>query len=97
MNTADLSEDQRRSQQMAVGLRAQAEQEAPDMEQQQATRGTPKQNPALSAVSRMADALEERPSWKDIAVLELKKATVYVPILLSTALTVMWARRRFFS
>jgi hypothetical protein len=61
-----------------------------------AKHGAPTTDPAIAAVENIARSLEMTPTFKEIALHELKRAAVYVPLLLGSGLTLLWARRRFF-
>jgi hypothetical protein len=51
-------------------------------------------SPAQSALNRMARAMEQQPTWKQVATHELKRALVYVPIFVASALATLWANRK---
>lgn len=109
MNTIlTLSTEERRKQQFAVGLELLDEATPqPSKELMQSNtanstiktsgkHGPPQVDPAERAVTAMAAALEMKATFKDIVVYELKRAAVYMPLLLASGLTLMWARRRYF-
>lgn len=103
----NMPADERRRHQQAVGLSLQEalpqprHEEVPVMQANTTTRtpgkhGTPTTDPAVAAVENIARSLEMTPTFKEIALHELKRAAVYVPLLLGSGLTLLWARRRFF-
>lgn len=103
-----LSTSERRKQQYAVGLELFEESVSKNKESMQTMQtntvnaknpgkhGSPELDPAARAVDAMAAALETRTTFKEIVVYELERAAVYVPLLLMSGLTLMWARRRYF-
>ena len=53
-------------------------------------------SPAQQAVDRIARAISEPPTFKDVAQHELKRAAVYVPLLFSAGIGLAWTCKRFF-
>lgn len=51
-------------------------------------------SPAQSALNRMAQAMTQPPTWRQVAVHELKRALVYVPILMMSAYATVWMNRK---
>lgn len=52
---------------------------------------------AQQTLDRLATALEMPPTFKEVAMHELKRAAVYVPMLLSAGVGLLWANKRFFA
>lgn len=99
--------DERRRHQQAVGLHLVEAlpqpryEEVPSMQantnpRTPARHGAPTTDPAIAAVENIARSLEMTPTFKEIALHELKRAAVYVPLLLGSGFTLLWARKRYF-
>lgn len=101
---ANMPTDMRRMRQQELGLVIQEappqSQEATNMHRNTTTRtsinSTTSLDPAVAAVESMARSLEMTPTFKEIVVHELKRAAVYMPLLLSAGFSLLWARKRFF-
>jgi hypothetical protein len=63
-------------------------------EKTQQTMGMYACSPAQSALNRMAQAMEQQPTWRQVAVHELQRAIVYVPIFVVSTLVTLWANRK---
>jgi hypothetical protein len=106
-HVSTMGVEERRRQQREVGLVLQealtptSREEVPSMHTNTTPRtpakhGAPTTDPAIAAVENIARSLEMTPTFREIALHELKRAAVYVPLLLGSGLTLLWARRRFF-
>lgn len=95
-----MPEETRRSRQRAAGLRY--ETSVPLQEDTvNAQTAAEHDNTAPSIDAKMARAAMQRlakdQTFGDIAVYELKRVAVWVPVAVSAALGVMWANKRWFT
>lgn len=91
-----MPEDVRRAHQAAIGLSFQTQQVTQEkstntMDQAQTTKSS-----AASRAERVLEHLSQNPSFKEVAMHELKRAAVYVPLIATTAVGVLWMNKRLF-
>ena len=96
----NLSEERRRSLQQGVGLTVvktkQERNRRMDTNQTPAATNRATPSRAQQTLEHLASRLDAPPTFKDVALHELKRAAVWVPIIVSCAVSVAWGQRRYF-
>lgn len=97
MNTHTLDEATRRQRQEAIGLFTQPEMTL-TTHTQKADTMQENSTPSISNKSRAAKTLEhlsQPPTFREVAIYEMKKAAVWAPLLATTLLGTLWVNKRF--
>lgn len=92
-----LSTDARRELQRTIGLVIETQPQPTETRRQSmdtTTNVQPSRRP--SRAQQVVDHLSEPPTFKEVAVHELKRAVVWTPLILTTGVALLWANRRFF-
>lgn len=97
----EMPEPERRRHQQELGLVVVTRRSDPPQQPEKRTRmdETPRTQSHRAGTSRAQQTLErmtEPPTFKEVAIHELQRAAVYVPMLLSAGVGLIWASKRLF-
>lgn len=100
-NVRDMPEPERRRHQQDLGLVVVTRRADPPKQTEKRTRmdentRTQSSRPGISRAQQTLERMTEIPTFKETALHELHRAAVYVPMLLSAGVGLLWVNKRFF-
>lgn len=100
-NVREMPESERRLHQQELGLVVVTRRSDPPQQPEKRTRMNEdtRTHTPRTGVSRAQQTLErmtEPPTFKEVAIHELRRAAVYMPMLLSAGVGLIWANKRLF-